>query len=270
MSHSLTRNGDVEIAYRVVPQTGEPSGRTLLMIMGVMLTSSHWGDDFLTSLARHRRLVLFDNRGTGASTKRVSTITAEAWTADTLAVLEAVGADSVDVLGYSMDGRIAQELALRHPARVESLLFLASVIGGRDAVPPEPAGMAALMPRRDCAPEVAVRDALTNIAAPGFATSHADRLEELTALTLAQPTHGSIVGKQVAVLESHVANELGGLTLPTMIIHGDKDPLVPVGNGRALAKSMPHAELVELTDVGHLPTWEAPERMREHTDRFYG
>jgi len=130
--------------------------------------------------------------------------------------------------------------------------------------------MAALMPRPDVAPEVAVREALAGIAAPGFASAHPDRLDQLVALSLAQPTHGSVVQRQMAVLEKHLAKEIGALTVPTMIVHGQADPLVPAGNGEALAERMPHAELVSIPDVGHLPMWEAPELLHAQTDRFYG
>lgn len=257
----VARNGEVELSYRELGPNAGPTDRTLLLIMGIDLTSAHWGDAFLDGLARDRRVIVFDNRGTGASTRRVEAITAELWAQDACAVLDAAGASRVDVLGYSMGGRIAQELAVRHRDRVERLVLLSSTVGSRRSVMPEPAGMAALMPRPGVEAETLVRDKLLAIAGPGFETAHPEHLASLIEASLRKPTHGSIVEKQLGVLATNVTRELEQLDAPTLIIHGDADPLVPIGNGELLHELIPGSHMERLERIGHLPTWECTQRV---------
>lgn len=270
MSMQSVRHGDVEIAYQVREATARTEAPTLLLIMGIDLRSAHWGEHFVSALARRYRVITFDNRGTGDSTKRVESISADLWARDALAVLDAVGAERVHVVGYSMGGRIAQELAVNHPERVERMLLLSSVVGGPEAVNPYPEAMAMMVPDPEMDPQEFRRRNLLTISGPGFGDDHPGRLDELLTISSEKRTHPSIVMKQVNVLRQHVVDRLPAVEAPTCIVHGDADSLVPFGNGEALHRLMPEAGFLRLPGVGHLPTWEAPEVLIDAIEGFFG
>jgi pimeloyl-ACP methyl ester carboxylesterase len=89
-----------------------------------------------------------------------------------------------------------------------------------------------------------------------------DAIEALVALAVAQPTPQFVFARQLAaIMASDRLAGLGGITAPTLVVHGTEDPLVPPPNGAALARAIPGARLVELPQCGHLPMWECPERL---------
>jgi pimeloyl-ACP methyl ester carboxylesterase len=264
-----TNHGEVELAYQVLPAAAD-NAPSLLLIMGIDMHSGEWGEHFLSPLSQRFRVVVFDNRGTGQSTRRVPDITAELWADDAMAVLDAAGIARAHVLGYSMGGRIAQELATRKPERVDRLLLMSSVVGGRHAVMPEPRAMAALMPSPSVDPVERRRSNLRAIAGPKFGQHFPERLEALTALGVARPTHASVLGRQLGVGATDVAARLADLTAPALVLHGDADPLVPFGNAEALRELLPQPRFVRLPGIGHLPHWEAPELVLAAIEELFG
>lgn len=252
-----TSNGNVELAWQ---ERGSLGDATLLLIMGIDMEHRQWGRHFIDALARHFRVITFDNRGTGASTREVDSLTLDDWVEDALAVLDAAGVERCHVLGYSMGGRVAQELALRRPERVERLMLLSSVVGGREGVAPAPEVLAAIMPRGPIDDAYALRLAsLQAIAGPGFAQNEPEALETLISLGLRSPTHGSVTARQLGCAATNALGALAKLSMQVAIVHGEADPLVPVGNVQVLAEALPNARVERLPGVGHLPTWEAPE-----------
>lgn len=270
MSYEKVLHGEVELAYKVREPEGRPDAETLLLIMGIDFTTEHWGEHFLDALAERYRVIVFDNRGTGESTRRVPDITPELWMDDALAVLDDLGVESCHVLGYSMGGRVAQELVATHPDVVKSLILLASAIGGSEMVHPRSDALAHLFaPPRLPAEEVR-RLGVKIVTGPDFSTRHPDRLEELVQISLRRPTHMKILQKQIDVASTMVADRLDGIRQPVCIIHGDADALVPIANGLALHRHMPQAKFVTLHGIGHLPMWECPEALVKAIVDFIG
>lgn len=259
----VARNGEVELSYQHLPCKQAGESRTLVLIMGIEFTAAHWGEHFLEPLAESHRLLVFDNRGTGFSTKRVPEITAESWAADVCAVMDAAGVECADILGYSMGGRVALELALRHRQRLNRLMLLSSVLGGPNAILPSAQGISALLPRLDMSREQAARERISAVAATGFAERHPTRIEALVALSVAKPTHPLVLEDQLSLVGDDIADQLESLDVPTMVVHGDADELVPFGNGERLAERIEGATLHRLEGVGHLAHWEQPDRVLE-------
>jgi pimeloyl-ACP methyl ester carboxylesterase len=261
------RSGDAEIAYFV-----EGSGEsTLLLVMGLGATSADWGEILPARLAERHRVVAFDHRGTGASSRPNGAFSLEDLARDALAVLDDVGAKKAHVVGLSMGGMIAQLLALDHPERVEKLVLLSTHCGGSQAVMPFPELAAHLFPAPGTPADVVVRTRLQAIAAPGWAAKNGEEIERRVASALASRMSMRTYRAQMeAILASDRYARLEEISAPTLVVHGDVDPLVPYPNGEILARRIPGARLVTLSGVGHLPMWEAPVETARSVLEFLG
>src|SRR5271154_6522319 len=125
--------GDIELDYeRTAPPSGR-SGPPLLLIMGRRGTYSHWGEPFLQELRRDFEVIVYDHRGVGASTRLEGPITIREMADDAAGLLDALEIDSAHVLGISMGGMIAQELALAAPGRIRTLTLGCTYCGGPDS-----------------------------------------------------------------------------------------------------------------------------------------
>jgi pimeloyl-ACP methyl ester carboxylesterase len=255
----LARSNDLGIAYSV-----EGSGEeTVLLVMGLGARSADWGREFPAALAEKYRVVRFDNRGTGSSDKPKEAWTLDDMARDAVAVLDAVGVESAHVLGISMGGMISQLIALDHPARVKRLVLLSTNFGGPTIVRPNAELIALLYsPPRGSAPEEIVRVAMQMITAPGFADAHPQLIDELVEYARVEPTPKAVFATQLqAILSSDRSERVRDILAPTLVIHGDLDPLIPYENGVRLAERIPGARLVTLPGVGHVPSFEAPEQL---------
>jgi 3-oxoadipate enol-lactonase len=260
VQQGIARSGDVELAYSVRGR----GDRALLLIMGLAGRAAEWGDTLVGALAADHRVITFDNRGTGASTKAPGPYTLEGMADDAVAVLDALSIARADVLGLSMGGMIAQLIALDHPERVRRLVLLSTHAGGPTVVPPTEAVteiMTAVASPRTSLREV-VRARLAAITAPGFATKYPDRIEALATLALVQPTPmPAFLAQYQAILDSDRLARLGDIDVPTLVVHGDSDALIPLPNGTLIADRIPAAQLVVLSRCGHLATWECPDEL---------
>lgn len=258
MLEGEARSGDVTLSYRVL---GE-GPRTLLLVMGLGGRGADWGTEVPAALAEDRRVVLFDNRGTGRSTKPSSSWTMEDMARDAVAVLDAVGAERADVMGISMGGMVSQVLALEHADRVDRTVLLSTYTGGPKVVPPTPEVSAVFTPPRGMPRDEIVRSRVALITAPGFAERFPDKLEELVRIATDEPTPTPTFAAQLqAVLGCDHADRLATLRGPVLIVHGDADPLIPFENARMLHEKLPQARLEVLPGAGHLPMWECPDAL---------
>ncbi len=258
-SGKATRAG-VGLAYSVRGDGPE----TALLIQGLGARAADWGPSLPGALAERFRVVMFDNRGTGSSDKPREAWTLEDMAEDALAVLDAVGAERVHVLGVSMGGMIAQLVALDRADRVDRLVLLSTNAGGPSVVRPGPEVMSVFQPPRGTPPEEIMRHALALIGAPGWAASHPAEVEELVRISVEEPTPKYAFTAQLqALLSSDRSERIRNITCPTLVVHGDVDPLIPVDNGRLLAERIPDAQLEILPGVGHMAMWEAPAKLSQ-------
>ena len=240
--------------------TEEGGGReTVVLVMGLGGHATEWGSVFVADLARDHRVIRFDNRGVAQSTTTAQSWTLEDMADDVCAVLDALGASRAHIVGTSMGGMVAQLAAARHASRVDRLVLMATHFGGSDVVPPEPQAMAALGPMPGLSVAEQRRRGLRTLTSDGFADDHADLIEMLVAQRERNPTSGPVFNMQVhALLASDRSQLVSSIRAPTLVIHGDHDPLIPAENGRRLSERIPGAEFIVLPGCGHLPHLEKP------------
>lgn len=242
---------DVEVHYEV-----QGRGAPLLLLMGLGASGDMWGGDFLAALARRFRLIVPDNRGTGATRCGTAPYTIEQLAADAAAVLDAEGVLAAHVLGVSMGGMAAQALAVDRPARVRGLVLGCTTAGGPAAVPPRHAAMEDL---RRHGPLGGKGAAL--LVTPEFVRRRTGLLSRLAVRALARPTPPAVLREQAAaVLAFDLSARLGEVLAPTLVITGDRDGVIPPENARLLVRGIRGARGVIVKDTAHCFFWEAPER----------
>jgi 3-oxoadipate enol-lactonase len=258
-----------------MPYTTTPAGRlsytvrgpaedvkhpeTLLMIMGLAGSGAMWFR-LLPHIARRHRAIVFDNRGTGASSPAHKPMTMAGMVGDAVAVLDAAGVGTAHVLGASMGGMIAQHLALEHRHRVHSLVLACTSAGGRPE-PPNPRLLAAALLRPLFGPGKTFGLVAPVLYSPRSRNDTPNRLREDMRIRSADRVGALTPLMQAAAIAGHDTrsrlHELEGL--PTLVMHGLDDRLVPPSRGRELARLIPGAQLVEIPGAGHLLATDAEQ-----------
>ncbi|MEU8246037.1 alpha/beta hydrolase [Nonomuraea sp. NPDC048916] len=259
----------IEIAYEGF---GSPAGRPLLLIMGLGAQLIHWDDDLCELLAEQgHHVVRFDNRDAGLSTHfhdedvpelgASSPYVLDDMADDAAGLMDALGWPGAHVVGASMGGMIAQALAIRHPERVSSLTSIMSTPGPAVAQPTPAAGAVLFAPP---APdrETALARALETwavIGSPGYELDR-ERIVRLTGLAFDRCYDPAGTTRQLAaILASPDRTEsLAGVGVPSLVIHGEDDQLVPLAGGQATAAAIPGATLLTYPGMGHdlpRPLW---------------
>ena len=226
------------------------AGDPLLLIMGLGATLEWW-NRLKPSLTPRYRTILFDNRGVGKSDVPPGPYSIPLMADDALAVLNAAGVTSAHVVALSMGGYIAQELVLRHPDRVRSLVLGCSSCGGREAVRAAPEVASAMAARA----KVPREDAMWGMVPYTFdaSTPRQAIAQDLAMRLRSAVSNDGYFAQFQAIREwpgSH--DRLSGIAAPTLVIHGETDQLVPPENGRILARAIPNARLVMLPHASHI------------------
>ena len=251
----------VRIAYDV-----HGDGEPLVLIMG--LGYGRWGwEPVVEPLAAHYQVITFDNRGYGDSDAPPGPYTAAQLAGDTLAVLDAVEVDRAHVVGASLGGAVAQELALRHGGRIEKLVLMATMSGASN-MHPIPAPTLALMaeaPTLD--PVVAIRRFVENALEPEPDAALVDRI---VAIRVAKPPDPAGWAAQAAIWAAFDAwEELPRIEAPTLVVQGEGDVVVDPRNAALLAERIPGAQL-RMVPGGHLFFWNRPDALVSLLAEFLG
>jgi pimeloyl-ACP methyl ester carboxylesterase len=245
------------------------SGEPLLLIQGMSGTHVSWGEPFKGALEESFDVVAFDNRGIGLSGPVDGPFTIAEMAADTAGLLEALDWESAHVVGISMGGMIAQELALAHPERLRSLTLGCTYCGGPGSqLMPQENAQKLLAGLSSGDREQAIRVGYEVNLSPGF------RADESTfapfhEMATRVPAAKATIELQVQAIFGHdTSGRLGEIATPALIVHGTEDGVLPYANGELIASLMPSARFETLADVGHMFWWEQPQRsaelIREH------
>ena len=280
----IVRANGVDLA---VETFGDPGNPAILLIMGSSASMDWWEDEFCERLAAGARFVIrYDHRDTGRSVSYepgTASYTLGDLAADAAGLLDALGLTRAHVVGMSMGGGIAQLLALAHPERVASLTLISTSPAGPGPddpdLPPMPAKTRAefgAAGEPDWSDRAAVIDYLVHLAR--VSASPTRPFDEAGMRDL----WGRVLDRTVNI-ESSMANHaaiaggerwrvgLGDLRIPTLVVHGTEDPVLPHEHGRVLAGEIPGAELLTLEQTGHeLPrrVWDVViPAILEHTSR---
>ena len=229
------------------------SGPPALLIMGLSFTHEMWFR-VAPMLAGEYRTIVFDNRGMGRSDVPRGPYTMRRMASDARAVLDAAGAESAHVIGASMGGMIAQELALRHPRRVRSLTLGCTSSSGLFGKWPE----FQYGPRQWRGRSREERERSLRLLLYAEKTPAARIEEDVRVRCSSAWCYKGFVNQLAGVLMWSAYRRLPSVSVPTLVVHGDQDHLVPPENGRVIASRIPGARFELIRDAGHILITDQP------------
>ena len=246
--------GDVDLYYEI-----HGNGSPLLMIGGLGSSVETWSP-FWKRLTEHYRVILFDNRGVGRSTVPKSSFTIRTMADDAAGLLDAIDVPSAFVYGASMGGQIAQELALSHPHKVRALLLGMTTCGGLPAILPSPEVMERLAGLANPPAETSPLEILWSVSyTPEYLAAHrAELVREAAAVRYPTTPQGYRLQAE-ASMRFNSYDRLPEIRVPTLVMAGSRDILMPPGNARLIVSRIPGARLHILEGAGHGFTRERPE-----------
>jgi pimeloyl-ACP methyl ester carboxylesterase len=238
------------------------SGEPLLLISGLGYSLWQW-HRMVPLLTDHFRVILFDNRGAGGSDKPEGPYTVQMLAADTAGLLDGLGIRRATVLGHSMGGFVAQQLALSRPDLIGRLILAATNFGGPNHVPISPEAMQVLLDRTGD-PRALVQRGIEIACAPGFAEAHPDVVQAIIAYRFTVPVPAAAYTAQLAVgigllsAEAAFEGRLHAITAPTLVVYGADDRVMPAGNAPLFQREIPHATVLIWPECGHMFSLEKP------------
>jgi pimeloyl-ACP methyl ester carboxylesterase len=259
-SSLIAGNGDVRIAYDV-----RGSGHSVLLIHG--LGYGRWGwQPVADPLAEDLRVLTYDNRGLGESDVPPGPYTVRQLAADAVAVLDAAEVERAYVVGTSLGGMVAQELAISFPERVERLVLACTTPGGPASYPMPQQTVDLMLEAPQLPPDVALRRFVENALAPEADHGLVERILELR---LANPLDPAGWHAQAAAGAAFDAlDRLGRVEARTLVVTGTEDAVVDWRNSQLLAERITDARLELFPGTGHLFFWEEPKRFVELVKEF--
>lgn len=258
------RGSRLRIYYETAGSRAAPP---LLLIMGMGFSSRAWAE-LPGHLSERFRVITYDNRGAGKTEGAGAVFRVRDMADDALAVLDAAGVERAGVFGISMGGMVALELTLRHPERVRALALGATFAGWLASRKPSPAVVGDLV----------VGGLLSRLGSHrllGHALVSKDQLEEGYPFFSSWIVNGErvlphVLLQQMTAVTLHATeSRLPGIGVPTLVMTGDADRLVPEENSRRIAALIPGARLVVLPGAGHCFPLEQPEATLGELLRFF-
>lgn len=244
-------------------------GIPLVLIMGLRRNIEWWYCQ-IPELSKHFQVIAFDNRGAGRSDKPEMEYSIRLFADDTAGLMEALGIESAHILGVSMGGYIAQELAINYPGKVKSLVLGCTSCGGKRVVRMSEEKMKKFTANEGLTPEEILRKDMDIIFSDSFIADNPDRIKKHTEISLRyyQPPEAFL--RQFAACLKHDTEErLGGIKVPVLITTGDDDPLVPPQNSFLLKELLPAAELYIFPHLRHGFFMEEPIKFNRKIIEFF-
>lgn len=270
--------GAVELAYDVFGERGRP----LVLVMGIGAQRMFWDDALCRQfVAAGFHVARFDHRDIGESTRLDAPVprparllarrlvgaridapyTLSDMASDVAGLIGALGWDAAHVVGTSLGGMVAQHLAIEHPQRVRSLTSIMSTPGSRRYLP-EPRALRALFARPPRTAEEAGRHVerlFSTIGSPAWPIDRS-RLRAIGELSHARgiSPRGFLRHFAAVLASGNRASRLRTVDIPTLVIHGSRDPMFPLRAGRDLARLVPNATWLPIAGMGHdlpSPLW---------------
>ncbi|MBI5842183.1 MAG: alpha/beta fold hydrolase [Chloroflexi bacterium] len=245
----IKTNG-IELYYEI-----HGAGKLLVLISGLGYSLWQW-HRMVPFLAEHFQVITFDNRGVGQSDRPAGPYSAQMLAADTAGLLDALGIQKAVVMGHSMGGFITQAMALDFPQKVEKLILCSTNFGGPRHVPVTAEAMKVLSDVTSD-PLTRFKNGLSVSTAPGWAEKNPEMIEEWVKWRVANPIDPAPYQAQMAIglglLPEAAAfeNQLSRLNVPTLILFGAHDKVVPPANASLLAEKIAGSKVVIFPDAGH-------------------
>jgi pimeloyl-ACP methyl ester carboxylesterase len=254
-----------QIAYRRIG-----IGRPLIVLNGFAATSADWDPWFIERLASSNELILIDNRGIGRSTDDGQPFDIAKLADDAARIIQTLGIERVNVLGWSMGGFIAQTLALQHPGPINKLILLSTAPGGADADHASAEVWSRLIDVSGTPHQQARR--LLSLLFPGdIAESVYREFGDVVAAARAQLSP-DLVNRQAAAIDAWhrtgIANQLREINTPVLIAVGTADVVVPPSNALRLVNAIPGAWLAQFNGGGHAFMAQYPRPLADLINSF--
>ena len=235
------------------------AGPAVLLIHGLGLSGGAWWRT-VDALSQRLRVITYDHRGIGRSESPTPSYTTEAMADDAVSILDEVGLDAVHVYGFSLGGMVAQQLALRHPRRVRSVVLGATQPGGRRARRADGEVLGFFRRRAGMRHEHAAWESVQYNYGSRCRAEHQDRIAADIEWRLSQPFNARAYRAQIFAATLHNCyGRLDRIDVPTLVVHGDEDRVIPVENAHLMAERLPNCRLSVLEAAGHLYPTELPE-----------
>ena len=275
MPHTTTPNTEIELFYE---DRGDPSHEPILLVMGLGAQMTLWPDELVDALVGHGyRVIRYDNRDIGLSQKmegaqapalKMQVIrkmigfpakvpyTLADMAADGAGLLDALGIERAHVVGASMGGMIAQLMAINHADKLLSLTSIMSTTGNPKLPQADKPAMQALVaPLKSMEEEDLVAHGINvqeKIGSPGF-PADPERRRERALASIRRSVYPAGLPRQLAAIidDGDRRKRLKKVTTPTLVLHGEADPLVKLEGGKETAASIPNAKLVTIPGWGH-------------------
>ena len=280
----------IEICYDTFGKKTDPA---LLLIMGLASQMITWEEKFCEEIASHGYFVIrFDNRDIGLSTKFddapvpnvFALIQGETvdvpyklidMTKDAIGLLDALEIDKAHICGVSMGGMIAQMMAIHYPKRVHTLISIMSTTGDPTLPQANPEAMNTLLAPPESERDANIRQGIETwkILNGGVLPFNEEFARKRVARAYDRSFYPEGSGRQLAAIIASGSRkeELKSVNIPSLIIHGDADPLIPIEGGEDTAKSIPNAKFIKIKGMGHdIPLELAPRVIDEIVNHIRG
>jgi pimeloyl-ACP methyl ester carboxylesterase len=256
----IAKVNGIEIFYDI---HGE--GVPLVLICGFTNSSETWESDLIYSLSKQFKLISFDNRDTGRSTRSSSDYTIKTMANDLASLLEKINVPRAHIFGHSMGGMIAQELVLNYPEKVNRLVIGCTWCGGNKFVASKEVmdfmqnlsdGIFPEMSRNEYV-EYLLRFAYS----PTFLKKNKESLVKRLINIKYPSTPDTFIKHAQAISKFDTFDKLNGIKQPTLILHGEEDDWVIPYNSKILHRNIPDSKLIMIKDAGHVFIVEAREQV---------
>ncbi len=266
---TIQSNG-INLAYDV-----RGSGPALVLVTGVGYSQWFWSK-LVPELTQRLLVVTFDNRGAGESDKPAGPYTVPMMADDTEGLLDALNLKGACIMGHSLGGFIAQELAITRPDLVSRLILASTNYGGQRVIPITPEAMKVLTDRSGDPIEL-VKRGIRIACAPDFEERHPEVVQELVNYRLTNPVPPAQYAAQVAAgagmsvfSDETVDERMSKLTMPVLILFGEHDNVVPPGNAELMRDKIAGAQVKIIPGGGHMFPIECPVATAQAILQFMG
>ncbi|MBN3761961.1 alpha/beta hydrolase [Burkholderia sp. Ac-20365] len=247
-------------------------GSPIVLQTGFRATVSEWDAAFLTDLAKHHEVIVFDNRGIGRSLPDASSFTVQDMANDLSALIDTLQLRDVTVLGWSMGGAVATQLAIDHPANVQRIVLMSAPAPGRLGVPVPPDVEATLSGR----PGTTFNDVMKVLFPPSAAHAAGEcfRKNMFVPAGYASPTiSATVTAGQTALLraweqDNAAAEALRNVHTDTLVLTGADDSILSKQNADVLARALPDAQLLVVRSAGHAMMYQYPQALASAIGHF--
>jgi pimeloyl-ACP methyl ester carboxylesterase len=252
---------DINIGYKIFGKSGPP----LLLIMGFGGTMNNWDPIMIKKLSLNHTVIVFDNRGVGSTELGNKNFSISQFAKDTVGLINALHINKTDVMGFSMGGFIAQEIALNNPEKINKLVIYASNCGGRESTPPTPELSKLVQNTSKSMQEIL--DGVTALIFPKeWSIQNPQVIETVKEGYKIPPVISMDTIQKQGIASSYwynagVCNQLEKITMPILIVVGTKDILTPKANSLLMTEKIPDAWLVQIKDGGHGVMYQYPDKL---------